>query len=201
MSRLLTLGQPMSQEDYARLGIGPKHIPELIIMATDMVLHRLKSVRVEVWAPVHAWRALGQLRAEAAMEPLVNLLRLVDEQQDHWAGEGLPNVRAEIGTPAISAVSAFLADESRGLWGRVAASVSLAKIGQRYSEAREACVAALTAQLERHAENGGHLNAFLIVGLLDLKAVESAPVMERAFAADSVELSVQGDTAEALHTG
>jgi len=196
VSRLLTLGQPMSQVDYATLGIGPEHIPELIRMATDMALHRLQSARVEVWAPVHAWRALGQLRAQAAIEPLVDLLRLVDEQQDHWAGEGLPNVLAEIGTRAISAVSAFLADESRGLWGRVAASVSLSKIAQRHPEAREACVAALTAQLERYAENDRDLNGFLISGLLDLQGVESASVMERAFATDSVELSVQGDWEE-----
>jgi HEAT repeat protein len=25
---------------------------------------------MEVWAPVHAWRALGQLRAEEAIKPL-----------------------------------------------------------------------------------------------------------------------------------
>ena len=37
------------------------------------------------------------------------------------------------------------------------------------------------------------LNAFLMSYLVDLKAVEAAPVMEKAFAADRVDISVQGD--------
>lgn len=194
--RLLTLGEPKSRIDYATLGIGPEHIPELIRMVTDMALHRSEHVCAQVWAPVHSWRALGALRAEAAIDPLVDLLRLVDEEQDDWAGEDIPQALADIGPPAIAAVSAFLQDESRGLWGRVAASQSLSNIGKRHPEAREACVAVLTAQLERHAENDKDLNAFLISALMDLGAVESASAMERAFAADSVDLCVLGDWEE-----
>ncbi|TVP61729.1 MAG: hypothetical protein EA342_20265 [Leptolyngbya sp. LCM1.Bin17] len=33
----------------------------------------------EVWAPVHAWQALGQLKAEAAMEPLISIFNKKEE--------------------------------------------------------------------------------------------------------------------------
>ena len=37
------------------------------------------------------------------------------------------------------------------------------------------------------------LNGFLINSLIDLRAVEAASLMERAFAADSVDISIMGD--------
>ena len=196
MHRLLTLGEPQPELDYTALGIGSEHVSGLIQMATDMALHRADTESNEVWAPVHAWRALGQLHAEAAIEPLIGLLHLIDEEQDDWVGADLPKSLGEIGAPAMPALSAFLQDRSRGVWARVAASESLAKIALRYPETRDASVAELTAQLERFSDNDEDLNAFLISALVDLNAVESAPAMERAFAADSVDLSVQGDREE-----
>jgi hypothetical protein len=47
--------------------------------------------------------------------------------------------------------------------------------------------------LEHFAEVDPILNGFIISFLTDLKAVEAAPVMERAFAADCVDISIQGD--------
>jgi len=58
---------------------------------------------------------------------------------------------------------------------------------------RDEIVAILTRQLDLFERADEELNAFVISALLDLKAVESAPVMERAFAADRVDLSVCGD--------
>ena len=48
-------------------------------------------------------------------------------------------------------------------------------------------------QLERFAEQSDSVNAYLISPLLELRAVESAPVMERAFAAGRVDEMAQGD--------
>jgi hypothetical protein len=54
-------------------------------------------------------------------------------------------------------------------------------------------IARLSAQLELFAEQSETLNAFLIVPLWDLRAVEAMPVIERAFASGRVDESVQGD--------
>jgi hypothetical protein len=197
VDKLLTLGDARDSTahwpDYLALGLGPEHIPDLIRMATDEELHWADSESREVWAPIHAWRALGQLRAEAAVKPLTGLLHRIDDDDDDWVGEELPEVYGMIGPAAIPTLAAYLADTSHPLYARIAAAHSFAEIGVNHPDSRADCVAALTAQLERFAENDPTLNAFLVSYLMDLKAVESAPVMERAFAAGQVELPVAGD--------
>jgi len=185
-------GEP-TWPDYRSLGLGPEHIPDLIRMATDEALHDADCESLEVWAPTHAWRALGQLRAEAAVEPLLGLLRRIEENDDDWVLDELPRVYGMIGPAAIPALAAYLADASHELFARIATADSLKSIGQNHPEARSQCIAGLTGQLERFEENDPSLNAHLISELIDLKAVESAPTMERAFAADCVDPTVAGD--------
>jgi hypothetical protein len=77
VSELLTFGDCSkigAWPDYLALGLGPQHIPDLIRMALDEELHLADPNSLDVWSPVHAWRALGQLRAEPAVEPLAGLL-------------------------------------------------------------------------------------------------------------------------------
>src|SRR5712692_8184689 len=100
VDKLLTYGSLEDEvsdqwPDYLALGLGPEHIPELIRLATDRELHNLEAEDYDendlsFWAPVHAVRALGQLRAEEAIEPL---LPLFDEaQNDEWMVEDLVRV-------------------------------------------------------------------------------------------------------------
>lgn len=195
VDRLLTEGDARptmgAWPDYRQYSLGPEHIPDLIRMATDPALNWANDDTLEVWAPVHAWRALGQLRAVEAVEPL---LTLHDEQDDSdWVLEELPEVYGLIGPPAIPALAAYLADDEYGAWARVAAASGLEKIGQQHPAAREASVAALSQVLEQYADNDEILNGALISNLIHLKAVEAAPIMERAFAADSVDELYVGD--------
>ncbi|HEU0298899.1 MAG TPA: hypothetical protein VFR37_05575, partial [Longimicrobium sp.] len=60
-------------------------------------------------------------------------------------------------------------------------------------QVRDEVAALLTDQLRRWAEQDGTMNAFLIADLLDLPAVEAAPVMREAFEAGAVDESVAGD--------
>jgi len=195
-SRLLTLGDCRKMRewpDYLELGIGPEHIPDLIRMALDEELHRTGSDSMKVWAPIHAWRALAQLRAEAAVEPLTRLLVRISEFGDDWVGEELPKAFGMIGPTAVPVLARYLADPSHDLRARIAAASSFEEIGNRHPDARAECVAALAKQLEQFAELEPTLNSFLISYLLDLKAVEAVPVMERAFAAGRVDIAIQGD--------
>jgi len=200
VARLLALDEPSLYRDawldYSALGLGAEHVPDLIRMASDDALHTAASDNPLVWAPDQAWRALGQLRAESAVEPLVGLFSRADEQHDEWLCDDLPKVMALIGPVAIPALVAYVQDATHGVWARISASKSFAKIGLAHPEVRETCVAALSNQLAQFAENGEDVNAFLISWLLDLNATEAAPVMEQAFAADAVDLSVQGDWEE-----
>ncbi len=196
VSELLALGACRRQSrwpEYLALGLGPEHVPDLIRMTLDEDLHRADSDSDLIWAPVHAWRALAQLRAEEAVEPLTHLLPRIDEHDDDWVGEELPRVFGHIGPPAIPVLADTLADGAHGLWARVAAAHGLEEIGTRHPEARSDAIDALTSTLERFADLDSTLNAFLISYLVDLDAVEAAPLMERAFQAERVELQVMGD--------
>ena len=66
VSKLLTQGdcRPTAGKwpNYLELGLTQEHIPELIRMLTDEDLIWAPSDSLEVWAPMHAWRALGQLQ-------------------------------------------------------------------------------------------------------------------------------------------
>ena len=151
----------------------------------------------KIWAPLHAWRALGQLHAVDAIEPLLGLLWRIDEWDDDWVGEELPRVFSMIGAPAIPALTTYLADAAHGVYARIAAAYSLEWIARRYAAARDQSITALSAQLEHFAGQDPGLNAFLIGYLLDLKAVEAAPLIERAFTSDEIDLSVRGDWEDA----
>jgi hypothetical protein len=197
VSKLLTLGDARGEwQDYLALGLSQEDVPDLIRMALDEELYFRDSEDVEVWAPIHAWRALAQLRAEEAVQPLTRLLSRIDNHPGNWVGEELPVVFAMIGPGAIPVLASYLDDDEHGLFARAAAAHGLVEIGQRHPEARSACVEALSATLERYQELDPTLNALIISYLMDLDAVEVAPLMERAFAANVVDLSMQGDWEE-----
>src|SRR5262249_22829229 len=95
LAQFLTLGDPdrrRSPPDYLRMGFGPEHIPELIRMATDRELNWADNDSPWVWAPVHAWRALGQLRAAEAVGPLLQVLEEEEEEGGDYALDDLPTV-------------------------------------------------------------------------------------------------------------
>ena len=196
LSELLTLGMPDSWDkwpDYLARGFGPQHIPELIRMATDEELNQADDTTRLVWAPMHAWRILGLLRAAEAVEPLLTALVRDREVGGDLAREELPDVFAMIGRPAIEPLTRFLADQKNDESTRWSVATGLKDIAEQHSDCRAACVAALTQQLDRPAENTPTLNAALISELLELHEVAAAPVMERAFNAGLVEESLAGD--------
>ena len=186
--------------DYLALGIDSEHVPDLIRMATDLDLNEADSESLEVWAPVHAWRTLGQLRAESAVDPLIEMLAdLTDDGSDDWASEELPIVLGMIGPAAIPAARELLEDDSVWEEARTAAGRVLEEIGKHHPEAREECVAAISRSLERAEHNTPLLNGFLVAYLLDLGAIEAAGVIERAYAGGFVDDSIVGTWYEVWH--
>jgi hypothetical protein len=179
--------------DYRALGLGPEHVPDLIRMALDEELYWSDVENDAMWAPIHAWRALAQLRAGEAAQPLTRLFCRIDEYDDDWVDEELPRVFGHIGPASIPVLAEYLADDAHGLWARVAAAHGLSEIGKRHPEARSAVVDALTETLERFAKLDPTLNAFLISFLVDLDAVEAVSLIERAFEAEKVDYGLMGD--------
>jgi hypothetical protein len=195
VDRLLALGDPeygSSWPDYVnRFGLTAQHVLDLIRMATDPELNLGDPESDGVWAPVHAWRALGQLRAEAAVEPLLRMLT-DEESDDDWAFEELPVVLGMIGHAALPALETTLTDVSVDQYARAAVARALTHIAKDHPETRDHVIALLGRELERPG-NEPELCGLILGSLLDLKAVEAAPVIERAFAAGRIEEGIAGD--------
>jgi hypothetical protein len=185
---------PAEWPDYVgELGLGPGHVPELARMVADDELNLAPTDDSRVWAPLHAWRALGQLRAADGVEPLIGYLDTASERDEDLALEQIPVVLAMIGRPALEPLVRFLGDAGHELWARVAAASALGKLAAEDPSTRDEVVAALASALERHAEQDDMLNAYLVYPLMDLRAVEAAPVMQRAFENGDVAVGVNGD--------
>ncbi len=195
VATLLTLGKPTLDEDewldYPAQGLDETHIPELIALAIDSELHFRDEDVPEIWGPIHALRALGQLRAVAAIEPLLLLLESMLDSD--WVREDLPRVYALLGTGAIGPLAAYLEQTGHGEWARIMVGQCLQNIAEQHPEVRDQCVATLTERLKQSNEDEVEINAFLIDYLVNLHAVESLPVIRAAFEADAVEIFVTGD--------
>ena len=178
--------------DYLELGFTAEHIPELIRIATDENLYWADSEDEGMWAPIHAWRVLAQLKAEAAIEPLLQLF----EWEGDWVSEEMPLVYAMIGPVSIPALSNYITKKHKRTddpFPRIFAIDSLVKIAEEYPETKQVCTKIFSNQLETYANQHETLNAFLISGLMDLQVMEALPLMEQAFAAHCVDMMVTGD--------
>jgi hypothetical protein len=200
VDQLLTLGEPKLTDqwlDYRARGLGDEHVPVLIQMLQDPELdwavHREGDDETPFWARVHAWRALGQLRAGEAAEALVGAL--VGDDEDEWAAEEIPEVLEMIGPTALPPLRTALPLTARKAEFLAVGSVgeALRRMAAAYPEVRDEVVALLTRQLRSWAEQDRTANAFLISDLLELRAVEVAPVMQEALEAGAVDEDIVGD--------
>lgn len=197
VAALLKLGvRPLNDEewrDYRSDGITLDHVNELISLATD------EALLFDAWpdpsasAPIHAWRALGQLQAEAAIEPLLKMLSIGAEVDLEAAIEDIPEALVLIGEPTLPTLSRFLNDPRENAYVRTYAAGVISKIGASAPDVRTECVTILTDRLALGRPSERELNAVLIYALTELHAVEAAPVIEKAFADNVVDLWVQGD--------
>lgn len=197
---LIALGEKWARRiewmNYLELGITSDHVSELI-----RILDEIEAFWPDVdeknapesYAPIHAWRALGQLKAEQAIPTLMRLIVWNEDEDADWIMEDIPEVLGMIGPAAIPSLREYLLKPDKFEWASVTMAHSLAEIGKRNPKHRNACVEALQASLEQYVRNSETVNAFLIDYLAELKAVEAAPLVERAYQADMVDISVLGD--------
>jgi len=194
--RLLELGDPDEVTDwsiYRELRITSEHFDELSQMAIDVDL--LDSEVDTHWAgPIHAWRMLGELGMPEAIGPLIQGLQKMSEELLDWAGDELSTIFARIGPSGIPALTGLIANTKASNYSRWNAARCISAICEEHPESRADGVAVLTQQLEKFATNDPDLNAMLLINLvIDLRAVESIGVIEKAFQAGRVNEDFMGD--------
>jgi hypothetical protein len=191
---LLTLGKADWQtwEDYASLGFDQEHIPDLIRMATNPILI-VEAEEPEFWGPIHAWRALAQMGAKQAIDPLIRNFNLIEAADSDWLTDDLPRALVKLGPDCIPALAMYLIDIRHNDEGRSSAAESLKLIAEEYPDFQEQVKGTLVSALELFAQNDEELNGFLLSDLLDLNAMEAMPVIRRAFAANAIDITIAGD--------
>ncbi len=197
VGRLLTIGEtgsydPAKWPDYvANFGLAREHVAALACMVCDAALNRANTDSSEVWAPMHAWRALGQLGVQEAVAPLLGFLRT--SENDEAVSQELPVVFGMIGPAAVPQIAAFLSDGSNPTSPVATAMAGLREIVARHPECRNECVGILARVLEPHAASDPVVNGFAVWTLIDLAAVEAIDVIRDAFRRRAVDLSLVGD--------
>ena len=187
--------------DYVgQFGLNAGHIPDLIRLLDDTEVSDTEGSDTEgsadgdendvadpsAWAQLHAWRALGQLRATTAVGPLLDLL---DQAEDDASFEEMPHVFGLIGPAALPLLRDHLAAH-RHAYYHASASVleGIRQIAEQHPAQRDEAVAILLHSLPSYADNDPTFNGFLIGELTDLQVTAALPLIEQAFAADKVDI-------------
>ena len=192
MTRKIEVYDEPAPDYLNEYGFGPEHVPDLIRMVGDPDLYDEDSDHYV--ATIHARRILGKLKAVEAVGPLLDAMDLFGDLDDFWIEE-LPVILAEIGPSAIPALTHRLGEKRPGEYTRLACVSGLEEIAKAHPETRETVVAILTDHLARKEDGklSWTVNASAVSTLTDLEAVEAAPVIEAAFAANLVDQAYCGD--------
>jgi len=194
VAQLLRLGNPdKTFVDCEALGLTHEHVPALTHMAADEELNNLDASDRRCWGPVHAWRALGQMRAAEAAPTLVDLLWRVDACDDERLAVEVPEALVEIGEPALAPLAAYFDEDPDDVTALEIVAETIGKIGVQYPQCRARCVRELTERLLAFDLYDPSANGSVVCSLVDLHAVESLAVVEAAYAAGAVDELWVGD--------
>ncbi|MCX7383596.1 MAG: SEC-C metal-binding domain-containing protein [Alphaproteobacteria bacterium] len=197
VSQLLAIGDDKvadhhSWRDYAgEYGFSSADIPELIQLATDWDAGTGENDPA-VWAQMHAWRALGQMRADAAVMPLLTVLEDADED-DYAADRDVPVALGMIGAAAFASVERLLVHPDTSLGTRLNLIGALATMVEFHPDLRAACLHRFERILAGYPVRDETVNGFVLIACGDIRAVELIVPIRAAFADDAVDISVAGD--------
>jgi len=192
---LFELGEAQrNREDwpnYKHYGVGRDDIDDLLNLVADGSLHGAPSEGNEVWVPLHAWRALGQLADPRAIEPLIGTFDSLWE--DDWALAELPVAVAMLGQNGLRPLTEFLNNRSHAEFARAMAVDALEGIAERQPSVRDQVVTIITEYLESPDVNAQGLNGCAVNTLITLNAVESIDTLQSLYESGNVDLLACGD--------
>lgn len=197
VAALLTLGNAHEQCVQAQrdtLGIGQEHLPDLVRMARDRALHSADEEDPAGWAPIHAVLLLSELDVTAVVAELIPLFDIDNE----WFSSSLPDALGRVGQPALPFLGAYLTDHARWVWGRTHAITALEAISTQYPDLRDEVVALLSEVLRGAEHDDEVICSFAMNALVKLAAVETLPLIRRAFELGKIDEMVRGNWVQIL---
>lgn len=195
---LLALGKPSNDRDwpdYTQLyDLDEDDVPALLALYGDDEFHAQGGDEAALWAALHAWRALGQLRADAAIEPLIASFDTLFE--DDYALDELCKVMAMLGSSAIEPLWRFWQQPGRDEFAYVMAMDSLYEIASAHTHSRDRVIAIYRDYMASPFEAHDSLNGLLMSRLVDLGASELIDDIRLLFARNCIDISCTGDLEE-----
>jgi hypothetical protein len=177
--------------DYAtNFGLSTADLPELTRLSWDEEPPNCDSGE---WV-THSLRAIVQLDPAAGID--LYLKQLEQFPQDDFLHEEMNGIGRQVGEIGIEPLVKCLKDGAQDAWVRSTAARGLEEIARSHPEFRANCVQALTEQLQRYCEQDDDiLNSALVDNLINLKAVEAAPLIEEVFIAREIDEWLTGSWA------
>ena len=176
--------------------------PEIIYKETDggehpacKARHHALCALVELRAPGTARLMIDEYRAARAREAAHQ--NGPDSDDDYYDPSNIEDdidLLPHLADDACSAIAAYLqASGGNDVNVSIHLLELLAKLGQRHPRLRDACRDTFCRQLENYPVNAPDYNGFLVLSLVELHAVEAAPLIERAYASGKTAVYVCGD--------
>jgi len=195
--KLKMLGQPSNEwHDYLQYGFDSKDIEVLLAIVKQNNVLALKEDDDEIWAPIHAWRVLGQLGDDEIVEPLIDLLNQFAQSDDDWSIQDFPKVFAMIGSSAITSLKQFLYLRTNEEYARVIVNDALAAIYIKDKSVRAEIIDAYNHYLQSPDERAYDLNGLIIANIMDMKITELFEPIAGLFAGNMVDDSICGNLSD-----
>lgn len=190
--KLLKIGQPSPSRhwpDYVQeYGLTSADIPELIHLFSDASIRKARPSTLKFWTPVHAWRALGQLQASAAVAPIIS--QFDQMEGDDYAIEEICTVLGMIGEPALAPAAVIFHDSRQREFARILAMDALAEIARQHPLLKAEVVTHFSRYLQNATATAPGLNSLLIMHLAGLGAHEHWPAIAPLYDNGWVDLSM-----------
>ena len=181
-------------QDYLKYEFDKTDVPALLELVADDALNHASAESKDVWVPLHAWRALGQIGSHKAVAPLIALFDQLVE--DDWAISELPIVMGMIGESAIIPLGIYLNETHHNKFARAMSAHGLAEIVKHYPSCREQVIQCYQDYMSQPDELATTLNGLLICHLLDIDAKEAINDIRQLFKKGCVDITCAGDLEE-----
>jgi hypothetical protein len=188
----------VAKHDLLPLGITVEMIPDLIETILDEKYYD-DDESIEGYPHLFAYIALGQLKTLETIDGLIaGTKKWAHTDWFEWFCEAMPDIFGAIGSIAIEPLIPVLQDQTLTYDARSSAVHYLHSISVTNPEERDRCVAIIAKELEQFDDNDPELNGYIVMTLVaDFTAVEVAPIIEAAYAADRVAMEFIGDWEDA----
>ncbi len=178
--------------DYvSQFGLDESDVADLAALIADESINGLPLEDPAIWGPVHAWRAIGQLKAEKAIPALLSAYDFLFDD-DYALGE-LDSVMAMIGPAAIEPLWTYWQQPAKPEFSYAMAMDALGAIAKEHPESKDQVVSLFCRYLQNPSDQFFALNGLLIGHLLDLDARECIDLVRHLFALGCVDEACAGD--------